>query len=63
MKNKLATGLCQYIDRMENYYESCEIDFVDNARLVEFFKGCCEALRQVRFEVIRQAKLLEDEND
>ena len=58
---QLANGLCEFIDKQVDFYSQCKYEFHENDRLVEYFNGVIEGLKQVRNEVIREEALLKDE--
>ena len=58
---QLSHGVCEFIDKQIDFYSSCKFEFHENDRVVEYFNGIIDGLKQVRREIIREEALLQDE--
>ena len=58
---QLSHGVCEFIDKQIEFYSQCKYEFHENDRVVEYFNGIIDGLRQVRCEIIREEALLKDE--
>ena len=58
---QLSNGVCEFIDKQIDFYSQCKFEFHENDRVVEYFNGIIDGLKQVRSEIIREEALLEDE--
>ena len=58
---QLLHWVCDFIDKQIDFYSSCKFEFHENDRVVEYFNGIIDGLKQVRSEIIREEALLKDD--